>query len=192
MSDALCRLEWEIRKAAANALRLHVAALPALAVALLLTRLALLLFSHRPCRPTGHSDQHHHHQQPRSNPIAALSMVQTLGVYFITNRRNWQGLHRAHLSGLSIFWALTASWLWPQLALLASWMSHRRPTLPSVLGSLFLVIMTEGILEALELSSRLLTATWRLLRSVAGRQIGKSGSRPVEPTGPPQASTCLR
>ena len=52
-------------------------------------------------------------------------------------------------------WSVTASWLWPQLALWAGLMSHCRPTLLSVLGSASLILVTEGLLETLELIARL-------------------------------------
>ena len=55
------------------------------------------------------------------------------------------------LLGCTVVWGLTASGLWPQLALWAGWMSHRRPTLPSVIGSAFLILVAEGLLQALEL-----------------------------------------
>ena len=56
-------------------------------------------------------------------------------------------------------WSVTASWLWPQLALWAGLMSHRRPTLPSILASALLILVTEGLLEALELIARLVHLT---------------------------------
>ena len=47
-----------------------------------------------------------------------------------------------------LLWAAIASWLWPQLATAVGWMSHRRPSLPSVMWSAFLLLLTEGLLEA--------------------------------------------
>ena len=61
-------------------------------------------------------------------------------------RPNW-----GWVLGTTLVWAVAASRLWPQLALGAGWMSHRRPTLPSVPGSAFLILVAEGLLEAVEL-----------------------------------------
>ena len=165
MSWATCRLQWEIHKAAANALRLHVAALPALAAALLLTRLALLFFSCQAQARLNHQDWHHA-VQPSCGILRTLNLDAGVG----SNWANCQGLPRGLLIGLTAVWAFTASWLWPQLALWAGWMSHRRPTLPSILESAFLIVVTEGLLEALELIGRLSTASWHLLKRVVARR----------------------
>jgi len=168
-----CRLEWEVRKAAANALRLHVAALPALAAALLLIRLALIILIHKSNSqeigyPKGQQSSTHTHHR-----LIALSMSQTLVSHLAADSPSRQVLQQGQLVALTAVWASMASWLWPQLALWAGWMSHRRPTLPSVLGSAFLIVLTEGLLETLELVAMLIYTCCRLLRQLINRLIGR-------------------
>lgn len=192
------RLEWEVCKAAANALRLHVAALPALAAALLLLRLALLFLSHRPYDQIDNPNGHHYfsngpvHSAPNTN---ARPQVLTFG-YLATSTPSMHQLPRGQLLGVTVMWALMASWLWPQLALWLHWMSHRRPTLPSVAGWTFLTILTEGLLEAVELIPRILTALCSLLRGIGARQTGKMVSAQPHIPGParsgPQAPRLTR
>ena len=76
-------------------------------------------------------------QQPTHHRLNAMSVSQTLVSHLAANSSSRHVLQRAQLVGLTAIWASMASWLWPQLALWADWMSHRRPTLPSVLGSAF-------------------------------------------------------
>ncbi|KAL0021017.1 hypothetical protein WJX77_007158 [Trebouxia sp. C0004] len=177
LSDPSCvlhlTLEWEVRKAAANALRLHIAALPALAAALLLMRLALISLIHKcSSRQIGYLEG----QQARfytHHRLNALSMSQTLVSHLAANSSSRHMLQRGQLLGLTAVWAFIASWLWPQLALWANWMSHRRPTLPSVIGSAFLIVLTEGLLETLELVATLITTCCRLLKQLINRLIGR-------------------
>lgn len=178
-----CRLEWEVRKAAANALRLHVAALPALAAALLLMRLALIILIHKAKNQQAVylKDQPSSTHQSAHQRVNALSMSQTL--VSLLDSSSKQVLQRGQLLGLTIIWGSMASWLWPQLALWANWMSHRRPTLPSVLGSVFLIVLTEGLLEALELVAMLMTTCCRLLRQLINKLIVMRSAKvaPCEP-----------
>jgi len=162
-----------VRKAAANALRLHVAALPALAAALSLMRLALIILIHRSqSQESGYpKGQQSSTQQPTHHRLNALSV--TLVSHLAANSSSRQVLQRGQLVGLTAIWASMASWLWPQLALWANWMSHRRPTLLSVLGSAFLIILTEGLLETLELVATLITTCCRLLRQLINKLIGR-------------------
>ena len=164
-----------MRKAAANALRLHVAALPALAAALLLMRLALIILIHKSqSQEIGYpKSQQFSTQQPTHHRLNALSMSQTLVSHLAANSSKRQVLQRGQLVGLTAIWAAMASWLWPQLALWANWMSHRRPTLPSVLGSAFLIVLTEGLLETLEHVATLITTCFRLLRQLINKRIGR-------------------
>ncbi len=168
-----------MRKAAANALRLHVAALPALAAALLLMRLALIILIHKSNNqeigyPKG---QQSSTQQPTHHRLNALSMSRTLVSHLAANSPSRQVLRRGQLLGLTVFWASMASWLWPQLALWANWMSHRRPTLPSVLGSAFLIVLTEGLLETLEHVATLITTCCCLLKQLINRLIGRRSAK---------------
>ena len=157
------RLEWKVPRAAANALRLHVAALPALAVALLLIRLAstLILWQR-------HSQHHASLKQFSSSKATAGSKLQRRFQApedcLQQARCHIQTLRWQWLLGCSLLWGVTASGLWPQLALWAGWMSHRRPTLPSVIGSAFLILVAEGLLEALELVCSLVGTADSLLR----------------------------
>ena len=166
-----------MRKAAANTLRLHVAALPALAASLLLIRLALIILIHKSNGqqigyPKGQQSSTHTHHR-----LLALSMSQTLVSHLAANSSSRQVLRRGQLVGLTAVWASMASWLWPQLALWAGWMSHRRSTLPSVLGSAFLIVLTEGLLETLELVAMLITTCCRLLRQLINRLIGRQSGK---------------
>ncbi|DBA69939.1 TPA: GPI inositol deacylase [Trebouxia sp. C0005] len=187
LSDPSCvlhlKLEWEVRKAAANALRLHVAALPALAAALLLMRLALIILIHKAKNQQAVylKDQPSSTHQSAHQRVNALSMSQTL--VSLLDSSSKQVLQRGQLLGLTIIWGSMASWLWPQLALWANWMSHRRPTLPSVLGSVFLIVLTEGLLEALELVAMLMTTCCRLLRQLINKLIVMRSAKvaPCEP-----------
>lgn len=149
--------------AAANALRLHLAALPALAAALLLLRLALTVLQwQRHSRSPASKTQYHcftqrHHMQKGSTSDP--------------NEPNWRWV-----LGSTLVWAVAASGLWPQLALGAGWMSHRRPTLPSVTGSAFLILVAEGLLEAVELICNLVRAAVTMLVSTATQcLLGRSG-----------------
>lgn len=149
--------------AAANALRMHLAALPALAAALLLTRLALnVLQWRRHSRLPASTTQYHcfsqrHHMQKSSTADWI--------------RPNW-----GWVLGSAVIWALAASGLWPQLALSVGWMSHRRPTLPSVTGSAFLILVAEGLLEAVELICNLVRAAVTMLVTTATQCLpGRSG-----------------
>ena len=171
----LCRLKWEVHRAAANTLRLHVAALPALACALLLMRLASLCFL-----PHIYSQS-----QSCNNPIKAKPGFQgsnqehtQCSQCVAGNPWRWRW---AWLVGCFVMWAVTASWLWPQLALQTGWMSHRRPTLPSVIGSTFLVLVAEGLLEALELAFSSLGRVLSLLRRSIWQSVGRP--QPVSCTG---------
>ncbi|KAL3145120.1 GPI inositol-deacylase, variant 2 [Trebouxia sp. C0009 RCD-2024] len=167
LSDPSCyvqlRLKWQVHMAAANALRLHLAALPALAAALLLLRLALTVLQwQRHSRSPASKTQYHcftqrHHMQKGSTSDP--------------NEPNWRWV-----LGSTLVWAVAASGLWPQLALGAGWMSHRRPTLPSVTGSAFLILVAEGLLEAVELICNLVRAAVTMLVSTATQcLLGRSG-----------------
>lgn len=79
------------------------------------------------------------------------------------------------LLGCTVVWAVAANGLWPQLALGAGWMSHRRPTLPSVVGSAFLILVAEGLLEAPELICTLIRTAVCLLTSSSRCLLGRSG-----------------
>lgn len=168
-----------MRKAAANTLRLHVAALPALAAALLLMRLALIILIHKSnCQQIGYpKGQQFSPQQPTHHRLNALSVSQTLASHLAANLSSRQVLRTGQLVGLTATWAFMASWLWPQLALWANCMSHRRPTLPSVLGSVFLIVLTEGLLETLEHVAMLITICCHLLRQLINRLIGRQSAK---------------
>ena len=148
----LCRLEWDALMAARNVLRLHAASLPALACALLLLRLALLFWG---------SDRSHRTtlQMPRlSQGTAHIKSCQqqpsTAGRQQLLYKRSASSkssvITTRTLCLVIITWAIIASWLWPQLATRAGWMSHRRPSLPSVMWCAVLLLLTDGLLEALE------------------------------------------
>jgi hypothetical protein len=139
----------------------------------LLMRLAFIILIHKSnhqqiCYLKGQQSSTHTHHR-----LNALSMSQTLVSHLAANSSSRQVLQRGQLLGLTAVWASVASWLWPQLALWANWMSHRRPTLPSVLGSAFLIILTEGLLETLELVAMLITTCCRLLRQLINRLMGR-------------------
>jgi len=151
--------------------------LPALAAALLLICLALIILIHKSDSqeigyPEGQQSSTHTHHR-----LIALSMSQTLVSHLAANSSSRQVLQRGQLVGLTAVWASMASWLWPQLALWANWMSHRRPTLPSVLGSAFLIVLTEGLLETLELVATLITTCCRLLRQLINKLIGRRSAK---------------
>ena len=78
------------------------------------------------------------------------------------------------LLGCTLFWGFTAGGLWPQLALWAGWMSHRRPTLPSVIGSAFLNLVAEGLLQALQLVCALFGAAISPLKRPVQHLLGRS------------------
>ena len=168
-----CRLEWDIQRAARNALRLHAASLPALACALLLLRVASYTFPSS-CLSSRHtfrlfpacaSATHHAdksqqlqaHTRPGSDSKPA----------FKSNRK----LPQSVLYGTMLIWAATASWLWPQLAIAAGWMSHRRPSLPSVTWSAFLLLLAEGLLEAFERVADLVALCGRQLPCMQGGRV---------------------
>lgn len=60
-------------------------------------------------------------------------------------------------------WAATASWLWPQLATAVGWMTHRRSSLPSVTWAAFLLLLTEGLLQACQLVAHVLARAGQLI-----------------------------
>ena len=86
-----------------------------------------------------------------------------------------RGLQWRWLLGCTLGWAVAASELWPQLALWAGWMSHRRPTLPSVIGSAFLILVAEGLLQALELVCNLVGTAVSLLKRPFQCLVSRSG-----------------
>ena len=72
-------------------------------------------------------------------------------------------------------------------------MSHRRPTLPSVTGSAFLILVAEGLLEALELTFFFIRAVAKLLsRAVfAGRSPSASLEGTLKPPMTGTRSACM-
>ena len=135
-----CRLEWDVQRAARNALRLHAASLPALACALLLIRLAFLTCPHTclSSKPALHLCSGYGEAAHQTQNLLQQSSSST----------QRQKVPRGPLYCIMLLWAATASWLWPQLAIAVGWISHRRPSLPSVMWSAFLLLLTEGLLEA--------------------------------------------
>ena len=91
----------------------------------------------------------------------------------LARAESW-GLDWGWLLGCTLIWGVAASGLWPQLALWAGWMSHRRPTLPSVIGSAFLILVAEGLLEALELVCDLVGKAVSMLKSPSQYLLSRS------------------
>lgn len=104
-------------------------------------------------------------QRPDQTPACCLQQARTQP----------GGLEWRWLLGCTLGWGITATGLWPQLALWAGWMSHRRPTLPSALGSAFLILVAEGLLEALELICTLVGTVASMLKSSIWHMLGRSG-----------------
>lgn len=164
-------MEWDIQRAARNALRLHAASLPALACALLLLRLAVLtclttclssrLTSH--LFPVSNSASHHADRHPLQPQAHSKHCTPA----FKSNLK----VPRGALYYAMFMWAATASWLWPQLAIAAGWMSHRRPSLPSVTWSCFLLLLAEGLLEAFERVADLVAWCGKQLPCVQGGSV---------------------
>ena len=185
---SLCRLRWEVHRAAANVLRLHIAALSALATALLLIRLVSLRFL-----PQLYSQSQICNDSKKAKPGLQDSYQEQMQcLHCVAGKLQW-----IWLVGCSAIWALTASWLWPQLALQIGWMSHRRPTLPSVIGCAFLVLLAEGLLEAIELAFSSLGMVMSLLRRSICHLLGRPHSAscdglhlPIKPTAVSGRYTC--
>lgn len=126
-----------------------------------------------------HSQSQHSPKQFSSSTAAAGSKPQRpdqTPACCLQQARTQPGrLERRWLLGCTLGWGITASGLWPQLALWAGWMSHRRPTLPSALGSAFLILVAEGLLEALELICTLVGTIASVLKSAIQHLLGRSG-----------------
>ena len=140
------------------------------------------------------------HKRSTPTPTVHSPKLQTW-CFALYTMHSWQhGVSQPHnskpwwLLGCFVAWAVIASWLWPQLALWAGWMSHRRPTLPSVAASVFLTLIAEGLLEALELVFSLFGTALGLLRRSMWRLTGRLQSDScLEPKGAVQPSlTCQR
>lgn len=167
-------MHWEVQQAARNAFRLHAASLPALASALLLLRMALAMntsMTHYNIRP-----KRTHFSHSAKNCTAQTSANSSC---IWCSCQAQPDLSRSILYCVVLTWAATASWLWPQLAMRVGWLSHRRPSLPSVTWSAFLLLLTEGLLEACEGAASLMGRCCHMFACACGGTQSKFGQIPV-------------